>query len=554
MHTQSAPRHLQVFLASTLVLVLTGCGGGGGGSNTPAPPTSGPLKVTGTVATGAPLANVTVDIRCRVGGTVTAQTNASGSYSHDFASAALPCLVSAPPGAQAMHAVANTATSGTATANVTPLSEWLVVRISGADVATYTSNIASDSQAAATTTALAAALPILRDALVDVTDLAGVDPVSDVWSATLAGKVAAVTQAMATASTTTTEVAASFATFAQPLPPAGDVKIQVSLALSPRAASCAGLRTGTYRLLDPNVATIAAATPLVTVNATALTGQWQDGRASPSFTLAGASCDYTMNPGSVRLIVGTKGTFAMAQSTVGANKFSAMLIREQPVPLSSLAGEWNMLNYVKPAGSATYATHSETFTLDANGNFFNVLDCATLTTCAGAGAGSLVANAAGGYTRAAGVSATTRIFAVKSADGQVALLQVGIEASGERRFGIATRKITEPLPVLGSTWLANEFLFTSAGVSQLPAAPRYDILATNSDPQNTFYLRRNLANPTDQQAFQMNTPRAGLRLRAPNPGTGLPSLLSLQLPALDGIVWGDPGNSPGFFGVSVLGP
>jgi len=75
--------------AALLMLLLAGCGGGGGSS---APASSGPL-MTGTAASGAPIANGTVTITCNDGTTRTGTTGTDGSFSVDISGCDAPYVV-----------------------------------------------------------------------------------------------------------------------------------------------------------------------------------------------------------------------------------------------------------------------------------------------------------------------------------------------------------------------------------------------------------------------------------------------------------------------------
>ncbi|WP_029043286.1 hypothetical protein [Cupriavidus sp. WS] len=86
-------RTRSIYLSVIAAAVLSACGGGDDGAQSAgasagtAPP---PATISGVAATGAPIANAVVDIRCAAG-TATATTSATGAWSVSAAGLALPC-------------------------------------------------------------------------------------------------------------------------------------------------------------------------------------------------------------------------------------------------------------------------------------------------------------------------------------------------------------------------------------------------------------------------------------------------------------------------------
>src|SRR5436190_21706927 len=85
-----APAH---GLALPLVLTLAACGGSDD-ATPPPPPVVEVLKVTGTAAIGAPMANASIQIACSAG-TATATADANGVYTVTITDGALPCVITA---------------------------------------------------------------------------------------------------------------------------------------------------------------------------------------------------------------------------------------------------------------------------------------------------------------------------------------------------------------------------------------------------------------------------------------------------------------------------
>src|SRR5262245_53130871 len=79
------------------VCALTNCGGGGGGGGSAppggTPPPSSPVTISGTVAAGAPLPGITVDVGHNIGSVTSTTTDAQGRYSVTLPDFALPPFV-----------------------------------------------------------------------------------------------------------------------------------------------------------------------------------------------------------------------------------------------------------------------------------------------------------------------------------------------------------------------------------------------------------------------------------------------------------------------------
>jgi len=122
-------KKLAILLSAAMVAA---CGGGGGGGGGDAPAASGnnaasnpPLELSGVVATGAPLANARVDIKCAAG-LGNAAADASGAYRASIEGGQLPCVAKAtgPDGT-----VLYSATLQAGVFNVTPLTQLMVANL-----------------------------------------------------------------------------------------------------------------------------------------------------------------------------------------------------------------------------------------------------------------------------------------------------------------------------------------------------------------------------------------------------------------------------------------
>lgn len=104
-------------------LLVTACSDSGGGDSTPPPPAT---AVTGTAATGGPIASATVTLKDRSGQSATATTATDGSYRIVTTGLAPPYLLRVTSGGGSLYAVSADARAST-TINVTTLTD-LVTR------------------------------------------------------------------------------------------------------------------------------------------------------------------------------------------------------------------------------------------------------------------------------------------------------------------------------------------------------------------------------------------------------------------------------------------
>jgi len=111
-----------IAMCSALVVA---CGGGAGDNG---------IVVSGTAATGAPMQNASVSMRC-VSGSATGVTDSTGKFSVYAINAVAPCVLEASNSITKLHSVVG-AGSNNAVANVTPLTEQLVANLDSSAVDT----------------------------------------------------------------------------------------------------------------------------------------------------------------------------------------------------------------------------------------------------------------------------------------------------------------------------------------------------------------------------------------------------------------------------------
>lgn len=175
--------------ACAVLVVIAACGGGGGSSSPAAASgtTDPSLKLSGTAATGAALANARVTVKC-ASGNGTATTNSNGAYTLTMTGGALPCIINV-TGTQdgvevSLHSVAEAGSTDSASkttsaaANVTPLTEMIVAKLSAGLPSALFAAFSSANSSQVTTAQLAAATNAVLAAIKDAigVDLGSIDP------------------------------------------------------------------------------------------------------------------------------------------------------------------------------------------------------------------------------------------------------------------------------------------------------------------------------------------------------------------------------------------
>ena len=437
-------------LAVCFSLLVGACGSGGDDGNSggdgvtpppPAPPTSS-LKIEGTAATGAPIVAAPVEVKCAAG-TGAGTTGADGTYSVDIAAASLPCVLRvAPVGSAALHSLA-TGTGATVRANLTPVTELIVASLVGGVPAEWFSSFdgaaASRVTGDAVSSASAAVLSILRAAGLDFG--AGVDPIGaaftaaagDPYDAALVRLSGALTSSGTTLPDLTRAVAASSAGASSTV-----VALPPDRLLQPAAASCAAMRSGTYRIVSPTPsANLGSQTSTLVFDAGAMSVSRSDG--STGTWTANGECRFT-DQGSnytAEVVVSQAGVI-VGRMTRGGVSRDFIGFAEQAHAVDKLAGTWNTLG-LEWSGTAFFAT-SGTVTFDAGGRIVSGTDCTDPATWSIRNCvvvpDSIVAlfppitsDASGGFAFVEGGAATSRLFAYRAGSGDFMLIAVSMEGN-----------------------------------------------------------------------------------------------------------------------------
>lgn len=541
-------------LAAIQTALLSACGGGGD-SGAPATggndaPTAAALTLSGTAATGAAIAGGAIDVKC-ASGSGTTTTIADGTYSISITGATLPCVLHVTAGSTSLYSLAEAGSASSVHANITPLSQLVAAQLAGGDPAALFANFDASAQTRLTASNVAAAITSVTAALSGAVDLTGVDPLKDTLVAASAGttgnaldqKLDALKAALAAAGITLAD--ATTVIIASPDSPA-----PLKTILKPVVPSCAGLRSGSYRALNPNESDPAWANHVFTFDATTLTATFFD--ASTATLVDKGNCVFNID--TTQLLVSKSGAIVALDAVSDTQNTVSIIIPEQTIALSELAGTWNVLSFERASAGAALKPSSATFTLDATGKFTAGGDCVALAACAAWTSlpGNVVANAAGGFAFTDSEGASYKVYALKTADGQLSLYVLDASGLG---FSVAARQQALALP---EAQAVNKFWDLSIGGGGYAGTVTDTTTTIQSVDAATASYTRVRALDGRVDGFTVNKPRDGLRYRAagssattsggtvnyseiismPLPGTGLGTYISVAA-------------NQSFFGVSV---
>lgn len=300
-------------------------------------------------------------------------------------------------------------------------------------------------------------------------------------------------------------------------------------------AGCPGLRSGRYRVVDPNVDD--AGGTVLQVDAEALRATVPGGKGPLPLTDTGAcSFSFPDAQGRSRMLLSSSGLGLLLRHRAGSaakpHADISMLVPEQALPLSELAGTWNRLSYAREGRSAPLLAALHSFSVGSDGAVSITRECKGLVCAAPATAAPrrLASHADGGFTLGGGAGEPARVFAFKTAGGQVLMVE---RLPGHRGLAVAARQQALALPKVGAGSRFWELFVNAQGVSSEIESPEITVTAT--DPAaGTVTRRRTADGRLDTQVY--NLPLPGMRYRtadtcsvngAPSPCDGS---LSMTLP------------------------
>lgn len=502
----------QLFLTGLATAVLSACGGGDGGSTAPTTTTAAPAatRISGTAAVGAALGNAAVQAKC-ASGSGTATTAADGSFTISIEGATRPCVLSVTaPDGTTLHSVVEAGTGTTATANITPLTELVTASLAQGNTDAFFEQFDANAQARLTSDNVTSAIGAVRLVLTGVVDLSSIDPVKDPLVAANGANAGnaqdqlldQLGDRLEASKTTLAELSSAVAANA------GAAAVQT--ALQPAAATCAGLKTGKYHVVE-------LGTPIGEAGEMdAATLQFKLGTDVTTFTAdASEACRFTA--GTDTVLVTKSGLSVVLPPAGTVNRLPALLIPAQALALADLAGDWNGFGYERD-GPSPYAASRVNFSLDAAGKVTAGADCSGLDSCSAwlpDEFPTITLNPDGGLNLTDQDGGVERAYAFKGTDGQLVI--VFTHGDG---FTMATRRIARALPAVGATssfWdmsilPVDSNSATADGISTTTAST---VKVTAVDAQANTYTRERDDGRVD--TWKVNTPLDGLRYRAPTP-------------------------------------
>lgn len=506
----------QLFLTGLATAVLSACGGGDGGSSTPATTTTttpAATKISGTAAVGAALGNAAVQAKC-ASGSGTATTAADGTFTISIEGATRPCVLSVKtPDGTTLHSVVEAGTGTTATANITPLTELVTASLAQGSTAAFFEQFDASAQGKLSSASVTSATSAVRLVLTGVVDLSNIDPLKDPLVAANGANAGNAQDKLLdqlgdrldASRTTLGELSTAVASNA------GASAVQT--ALQPAAASCAGLKSGKYHVVELGTPAGAAGE----MDAAAL--QLRLGTEVIPFTAdAAQACRFTVPSGAATdtVLVSKSGLSVVLPPAGTVDRLPALLIPAQALTLADLAGNWNGLGYERD-GSSPYTASRVTFILDAAGKVTAGADCTGLDSCSAwlPDEYPTMTAASDGGLDVTDKEGTERAYAFKGIDGQLVI--VFTHGDG---FMMATRQAARALPAVGATnafWDTTVFPVDSnpATSDGIGATTVSSVKFTAVDAQANTYTRERDDGRVD--TWKLNTPLNGLRYRAATP-------------------------------------
>lgn len=490
--------------AMSLPVALAACGGGGD-SSTSAPSVATALKVSGTAAVGAAMANASINITCAAG-SATPSADANGVYTASMTDGALPCVITATSsdGQTVLHSVAPGTGHADTTANVTPLSELLVAQLAGTDPAAYVASFTGTTAIASTDVSAAqtALLKTLGDAGIDVS------AVNDIVGGTLSagtgtgydGALDKIKTTLTTAGTTLAELTTAVSTTNSA--GASTSTSTVTTVLAAAATDCPGLKTGKLRVLDFSAGT----NYLVEVDASALTAMVN----GTAYTLAkNASCDYTLSDSAATRVLVARSGLAVLVKGSGASGVAGVAIPEQKLDVSALAGTYDRVQFGTNFDTEAGDFGTTVFAADGqNGLSVNCPlgygHCAEDTQSKG----QLVANAEGGFDYMENGVSNARLFGFRTASGRN--LMVGKATDGS--VVVLAAQTAVELPAVGRVASFWQFTVNNAGLGSVTE----DSNTVTAVDATANTVSRQFASDSHFDTLTVNAPFTGTRYRAAN--------------------------------------
>lgn len=532
---------LALLMSSVAATAMLAACGGGSSDSPPAPP-----PASGVTLSGVTLVTAQVEARCRGGSSGSTTSSANGSYSLNFSSGSLPCMLRATPagGGTVLHSVAH----GSGTAHITPATQLVVASFAGVAPAVYYSTF-NDTAATALTTAHVQAA---HAHVVSTLTAGGVNfsTVGNLLNGALT-PASAHSLALDALGQRLFERSLSLAAFSDSVvraspanitPTNNTASLPPQALLQPPSPTCNALRSGTYRVVVPEAAAAGEySTELVTVNAA--TGVITDASGSNALTSTG-TCSFTTANGG-ELVVSPAGVIVIRTMEAGGVRRLGLAFPEQAHTVAELAGAWQSLAF-ELNESGTYDPESVLTTVTAAGALTGISYCENISPCVPVDSGSinLSAHAGGGFNLInTTYNWTDRVFAYRAGNGDLMLAAL----SGNGSFSLwAPQRATGPLAagarqLMWGVWASPALQVTSAFAvldytvtasdattwTRVSALDGHSETSTANSPRNGWVSRPEGTVPTNTGGTVLVRGYQGLVLR----GMGM---TALSMPTLGG--------------------
>jgi hypothetical protein len=338
--------------------------------------------------------------------------------------------------------------------------------------------------------------------------------------------------------------------------------------IAAHASSCAALRSGTYRIINPHETAndLSYATYRLTVDAPTLTftdaEPGHDPESAQLTPVEGAPCSFTYTGefGTETALVSPGGLIVVRSPSSTGPTRTSLLVPEQLIPLAQLAGTWNYLAYVDGENHGVLQPVNGIRVLDAAGKFVSGTECIGLV-CAPAGSvvqpNDLTVNPAGGFSIAGEGTAVARAFAFKTSTGAMSMYVLDPNEGG---LSVLTKQVALVLPSVGRVNTYWDFTVGSGSFRWAPlnnaqggatALVSASTTVTEVDQAAHSYTR---VRASDQRVdgFTINSPRDGVRYRPA--GTNLSAMVNMPITGTGVVVYVSAAANQNFFGISIDQP
>ena len=347
------------------------------------------------------------------------------------------------------------------------------------------------------------------------------DVALDTLQAKLAATVDSDGQAMTLA--TLTEAVAAASPVAPPAPPNAKVSLPAELLLKPAASTCAALRSGVYRVVEPTPgASLAEQAGTMTIDAATLGVVFADGTPGTFTPHATEACHFTNDAGKSDLVVSQAGVLALRSFDTDTGKYRAgIAFPEQAHTLAELAGTWNTLGMQYDSDNAVYVGATAKATFSAAGVVSDASSCGgagdwNVATCKAVTSGlpSFQVDADGGFDGidAGDTVASSRTFAYRSGSGDLMMVNV----DGDGSFEVRTLAKANDTPVVGRVSTTWDVRYTNQWQATPTVSESTNTVQSVDATAGSFVRLAKTVDGTDEhlETVLLNSPRAGYNFRA----------------------------------------